>query len=109
MSEYPNPCIHKRNKPVQEESHGSNCVPVNQLTQLPYLSEHRQLGPPDTNKINECITAERCLETRSDRFVIWTGGLIELVCEVNLLHIILGEKSNLHDNLVSIKKRCDTR
>jgi hypothetical protein len=28
---------------------------------------------------------------------------------VNLLHIILGEKSNLHDNLVSIKKRCDTR
>ena len=70
MSEYPNTCIHKRNKPVQDKSHGGNCVPVNQLAQLPCLPEHGQLGPPDTNKINEYITAKRRLETRSESFVL---------------------------------------
>ena len=70
MSEYPNICIHKRDKPVQDESHGSNCVPVNQLTQLPHLPKHGQLGLPDTNKINGYITAEPRLETRSEGFVL---------------------------------------
>jgi hypothetical protein len=72
---------------------------VDQLLFPPDIPDAQYEYPPDSKEINRYIAAERLLESLSDSVISFTAGLIELVCEGNLLHVVSGEQPNLHGQL----------